>query len=113
MILTVLSGRQETEWFDIEVADEYSVEHLKLMLGVRIFGEPPAEGMQYIMEAKFPEGLWFRVGITSYSQDQAYGKAVLCVFSALFRQLRTKRLCMEGVLCFKVKKMGKYTHEII
>lgn len=37
MILTVLSGRQETEWFDIEVADEYSVEHLKLMLGVRIF----------------------------------------------------------------------------
>ncbi|APB76325.1 MULTISPECIES: hypothetical protein [Paenibacillus] len=62
MILTVLSGRQETEWFDIEVADEYSVEHLKLMLGVRIFGEPPVEGMQYIMEAKFPEGLWFRVG---------------------------------------------------
>ncbi|MBJ8193993.1 hypothetical protein JDS79_45680, partial [Bacillus cereus] len=46
MILTVLSGRQETEWFDIEVADEYSVEHLKLMLGVRIFGEPPVEGMQ-------------------------------------------------------------------
>ncbi|TKH43230.1 hypothetical protein C1I60_17105 [Paenibacillus terrae] len=61
MILTVLSGRQETEWFDIEVANEYSVDHLKLMLGVRIFGEPPAEGMQYIMEAKFPEGLWFRV----------------------------------------------------
>ncbi|MFM9277207.1 hypothetical protein [Paenibacillus jiagnxiensis] len=61
MILTVLAGRQETDWFDIEVDDMYSVQHLKLMLGLRIFGEAPGEGVQYIMEAKFPEGLWFLV----------------------------------------------------
>ncbi|MDP4097431.1 hypothetical protein OIN60_11685 [Paenibacillus sp. P96] len=61
MILTVLAGRQETEWFDIEVDDDYSVQHLKLMLGLRIFREAPGDGVQYIMEAKFPEGLWFPV----------------------------------------------------
>lgn len=61
MILTVLSGREESDWFDIDVDDEYSVQHLKLMLGIRIFGEAPGEGMQYMMEAKFPDGLWFLV----------------------------------------------------
>ncbi|CAI6034583.1 hypothetical protein PAECIP112173_00769 [Paenibacillus sp. JJ-100] len=59
MILTVYSGREEGEWFDIEVPDECTIEHLKTLLGVRIFGQAPGDGIQYILEAKFPEGLWF------------------------------------------------------
>lgn len=61
MILTVLAGRQITDWFDIEVDDMYAVQHLKRLLGLRIFGESPREGVRYMMEAKFPEGLWFPV----------------------------------------------------
>lgn len=59
MILTVHSGREEGEWFDIDVPDECTIEHLKTLLGVRIFGQAPGDGIQYILEAKFPEGLWF------------------------------------------------------
>ena len=41
MILTVYSGREEGEWFDIDVPDECTIEHLKTLLGVRIFGQAP------------------------------------------------------------------------
>ena len=58
MILTVYSGREEGEWFDIEVPDECTIEHLKHCWGAD-FGQAPGDGIQYILEAKFPEGLWF------------------------------------------------------
>lgn len=61
MILTVISGRNEDDWFDIDVPDECSVERLNELLGLRLFREPSGEGVQYILEAKFPEGLWFTV----------------------------------------------------
>lgn len=62
MILTVISGRNEDDWFDIDVPDECSIERLNELLGLRLFREPSGEGIQYILEAKFPEGLWFTVG---------------------------------------------------
>ena len=61
MILTVVSGRNEEDWFDIEVPEECSVTRLNELLGLRLFHEPSSPGMQYILEAKFPEGLWFKV----------------------------------------------------
>ncbi|MDO7905723.1 hypothetical protein Q5741_04760 [Paenibacillus sp. JX-17] len=59
MILTVRLGNQEEEWFDIECDDECPVEKLQDMLGLRVFNERPREGVRYIIEGKFPEGLWF------------------------------------------------------
>ncbi|MCM3782840.1 hypothetical protein M3231_07625 [Neobacillus mesonae] len=59
MILTVVQGRREIEWIDIEVPDESTVQYFKSVLSVRIFNEPPQENVQYILEAKFPEGNWF------------------------------------------------------
>ncbi|WP_054958406.1 hypothetical protein [Paenibacillus dakarensis] len=61
MILTVICGRSEGEWFDIEVPDDCSITRLIELLGVRLFKEPASSGIQYILEAKFPEGLWFTV----------------------------------------------------
>ncbi|UNK16596.1 hypothetical protein MNQ98_19095 [Paenibacillus sp. N3/727] len=61
MILTVISGRNEGDWFDISVPNECSVTRLNELLGLRLFQEPPSPGIQYILEAKFPEGLWFTV----------------------------------------------------
>ncbi|KKO53349.1 hypothetical protein [Paenibacillus sp. DMB20] len=61
MILTVISGRNEEDWFDIDVPDECSVTRLNELLGLRLFHEPSSPGIQYILEAKFPEGLWFTV----------------------------------------------------
>ena len=61
MILTVISGRNEGDWFDIEVPDECTVTRLNELLGLRLFKEPSSPGIQYILEAKFPEGLWFSV----------------------------------------------------
>lgn len=61
VILTVISGRNEEEWFDIDVPDECSVERLIEQLGLRLFQGPAGDGIQYILEAKFPEGLWFKV----------------------------------------------------
>ena len=40
MILTVISGRNEDDWFDIDVPDECSVERLNELLGLRLFREP-------------------------------------------------------------------------
>lgn len=61
MILTVISGRNEEEWFDIDVPDECSIDRLVELLGLRLFHGPSGDGIQYILEAKFPEGLWFKV----------------------------------------------------
>ncbi|MEC0173390.1 hypothetical protein P4H83_00730 [Paenibacillus favisporus] len=61
MILTVMISGQERDWFDVEVPDDCPAAQLKDMLGVRIYGEAPPEGSQYILEGKFPEGLWFPV----------------------------------------------------
>lgn len=71
MILTVYSGREEGEWFDIDVPDECTIEHLKTLLGVRIFGQAPGDGIQYILEAKFPEGLWFSTERTAVNGNRA------------------------------------------
>ncbi|MCM3128834.1 hypothetical protein ACFQ3J_09725 [Paenibacillus provencensis] len=59
MILTVVQSRREGEWIDIEVPDESTVQYFKSVLSVRMFNEPPQENVQYILEAKFPEGNWF------------------------------------------------------
>ncbi|WP_422657190.1 hypothetical protein ACK8P5_15625 [Paenibacillus sp. EC2-1] len=61
MILTVICGRAEGEWFDIDVPDDCSITRLNELLGIRLFKEPSSSGIQYILEAKFPEGLWFTV----------------------------------------------------
>ncbi|NMO96270.1 hypothetical protein [Paenibacillus lemnae] len=61
MILTVISGRREGDWFDIDIPEECSVNRLNELLGLRLFHELPSPGMQYILEAKFPEGLWFKI----------------------------------------------------
>jgi hypothetical protein len=34
---------------------------LKEMLGMRVYGEAPRAGQQYILEGKFPDGLWFTI----------------------------------------------------
>lgn len=61
MILTVISGRNESDWFDIEVPDHCLVKQLIEHLGLRLYHSASEEGIQYILEGKFPEGLWFRV----------------------------------------------------
>ncbi|GAB6989031.1 hypothetical protein [Paenibacillus pini] len=61
MILTVVKNRYEREWFDIEVPDDYPIIQLKNLLGMRIYGEPSKDGLQYILEGKFPEGQWFTI----------------------------------------------------
>ncbi|MGG1879215.1 hypothetical protein ABDI30_16820 [Paenibacillus cisolokensis] len=61
MILTVISGRNERDWFDIEVPDHCQVGELIEMLGLRLYQSASQEGIQYILEGKFPEGLWFKV----------------------------------------------------
>lgn len=61
MILTVISGRNEEDWFDIEVPEDCPTGRLNELLGLRLFREPAGAGMQYILEAKFPEGFWFKV----------------------------------------------------
>ncbi|MFI2858369.1 hypothetical protein ACH6EH_14705 [Paenibacillus sp. JSM ZJ436] len=61
MILTVVSGRRRDETFDIDVPDSCTVHRLNELLGLRLFQELPEAGVQYILEAKFPEGLWFQV----------------------------------------------------
>ncbi|SYX84905.1 hypothetical protein [Paenibacillus alvei] len=61
MILTVSFGRQGREWFDIDVADDCTGVQLKAILGLKLFGEPPKNHMQYILEVKQPEGLWSTV----------------------------------------------------
>ncbi|WP_374705804.1 MULTISPECIES: hypothetical protein [Paenibacillus] len=59
MILTVVQGRQGTEWLDLEVPDESTIQYVKSVLAVRIFNEPPQDHVQYIVEAKFPGSHWF------------------------------------------------------
>lgn len=59
MIFIVYFGWEEGEWFDIEVLDECMIEYLKILLGVWIFGQVFGDGIQYIFEVKFFEGLWF------------------------------------------------------
>ncbi|GIP27258.1 hypothetical protein J23TS9_23880 [Paenibacillus sp. J23TS9] len=61
MILTVIKSRQQRDWFDIDVPDDYPVIQLKEMLGMRVYGESPQAGQQYILEGKFPDGLWFTI----------------------------------------------------
>ncbi|WP_289355904.1 MULTISPECIES: hypothetical protein [unclassified Paenibacillus] len=61
MILTVSFGRQSRDWFDIDVADDCTGVQLKAILGLKLFGEPPKNHMQYILEVKQPEGLWITV----------------------------------------------------
>ncbi|CAH8715128.1 hypothetical protein M5W83_17610 [Paenibacillus thiaminolyticus] len=61
MMLTVSSGRQGQEWFDIDVSEDCTGLQLKSILGLKLFGEPPRNDVQYILEAKQPEGLWFVV----------------------------------------------------
>nr|WP_237391783.1 hypothetical protein [Paenibacillus dendrobii] len=59
--MTVTISRREREWFDIDVPDDYPVIQLKEMLGMRVYGESPRTGQQYILEGKFPDGLWFTI----------------------------------------------------
>jgi hypothetical protein len=61
VILTVIKSRQERDWFDIDVPDDYPILQLKEMLGMRVYGEVPRVGQQYILEGKFPDGLWFTI----------------------------------------------------
>ncbi|MCM3340091.1 hypothetical protein M3650_15965 [Paenibacillus sp. MER TA 81-3] len=61
MMLTVTAGRQGQEWFDIEVPDDSTGLQLKAILGLKLYGEAPKNHVQYILEAKQPEGLWFVV----------------------------------------------------
>ncbi|WP_339321250.1 hypothetical protein [Paenibacillus sp. FSL W8-0194] len=61
MILTVVKSRLGRDWFDIDVPDDYPVLQLKEMLGMRVYGEAPRAGQQYILEGKFPDGLWFTI----------------------------------------------------
>ena len=44
MILTVISGRNEEDWFDIDVPDECSIERLNELLGLRLFANPRVKG---------------------------------------------------------------------
>lgn len=71
MILTVISGRNEEDWFDIEVPEDCPAGRLNEMLGLRLYREPAAPGMQYILEARFPEGFWFKVEANAASIAEA------------------------------------------
>lgn len=63
MVLTVITGRQARDWFDIDVPEDCPVDQLKQLLGMRIYGhrEATTATHQYIMEGKFPDGMWFTI----------------------------------------------------
>lgn len=80
MILTVVIDHQEREWFDIEVPEDCLVSQLKNLLGIEIYKESP-EYLQYILEGKFPEGLWF-------TMNDSHGVTELGLFEGCFIRIQ-------------------------
>lgn len=106
MILTVVKSRLERDWFDIDVPDDYPVLQLKEMLGMRVYGEAPRAGQQYILEGKFPDGLWFTIRDPQDVAGAGLREGCLIRLQRAFRRPTRRRRYSGKGACFNMIRSG-------
>ncbi|MNK02973.1 hypothetical protein D3C87_208040 [compost metagenome] len=63
MIVTVCKGRDQAEWFDIDLSPETKAFDLLRLLQHEFAYQPliDEESVRYILEGRLPEGPWFQI----------------------------------------------------